>query len=194
MITAGYRHNPDPSGRRRTYFQYVIPKERKWLRLNLEASGGHVALCDAVFKLPGKQVSLGARLVCRELGAGLPARDRVQKWSTVSSWRKAGLPKQALSSRSVFTPFFSRIEPKTHLRFCVRAIPVCVFCGPRVVLSVSGWSLPGGLPACEAWALALGRDPLVMSRIGKRRRIGIGWRAVNAGDRLHNGVESSTVG
>lgn len=111
----------------------------------------------------------------------------------MSSLRKAGLPKQALSSRSVFTPFFQGSNQR-RISGSVSVPSLCA-CSVDPVLSERVKLEPArGLPPRGARALALGRDPLVMSRTGKRRMIGIGWRAVNPGDRLHNGVASSTVG
>lgn len=101
-------------------FQLVIQKERKWLRLNLDASGRQVT-----FKLAIKQVWFRAQLVCCDIWAGLPARDRVQNIVLCLLWGK-----QASSNRLGVCVLFShlspRIQPKMHLRFCVPAIPVCV--------------------------------------------------------------------
>lgn len=162
-------------------------RKRKWFRLNLDASGRHVTC-----KLPIKQAWFRAQLVCCDLWAALPARDHVQNTALCLLWGKQASSNR-LCVRVLFSSLSPRIEPKMHLRFCVRAVSLCAcFVEPSVVWPCLA-GVHGGVSPCEAWARALGGDRSVMSRIGKRRIIGTGWRVVNSADRWHHGVESSTV-
>lgn len=99
--------------------------------MNSEASGRHVALCDADFEKTS--------VTDRERGSFAVSFEQPRPPGSVFGMEHRVFPEESRAPQTGFEftfrfhTLFSRIEPKTHLRFRVRVVSACVFRGPRVV-------------------------------------------------------------